>query len=125
MKKITTITLLFSFFLFSGCWGGGKYKGEKYIAVESIPEGKALVYIYRPYKFAGSALHYKINNLEERICDIGLYNDSYIVYFSDPGKCEFWTLKPGSLYVLWTGFHLITHSQTGSQLICQLVAFLK
>lgn len=93
MKNNFTFIVLAAIIVLSGCWGGRKYKGTEYQEIKSIPEGKALVYIYRPYKFAGSALHYKINDKEIRICDIGLYNDSYIIYFADPGECEFWTLK--------------------------------
>ncbi len=98
MKKFVISFLAISIFCLSGCLGGGKYKIAKYRQVEVIPDGKALVYIYRPYKFAGSALHYTVNINEEKVSDVGLYNNGYLIYYANPGKCVFWTQVYGERF---------------------------
>ncbi|MEE4260855.1 MAG: DUF2846 domain-containing protein [Bacteroidales bacterium] len=63
---------------------------QKFEPVEEIPEGKALVYIYRPGSMVGAAVHYSVNANEEKVSDAHLKNKTYLVYFADPGRYTFW-----------------------------------
>lgn len=93
MKKSATLFLFFSISLIiigiSGC-KGKKYVVGKYTEVTEISEGKALVYIYRPSKFTGSAVHYTINVDGEKVSRVHLYNGGYFEYYAEPGKRNFW-----------------------------------
>ncbi len=63
---------------------------QKFEPVEEIPDGKALVYIYRPGSMVGAAVHYTVNANEEEVSEAHLKNKSYLVYFADPGRYTFW-----------------------------------
>ncbi len=63
----------------------GKYLTTIFQEVNAIPEGKALVYVFRPSAFSGSAVHYTVKANDTAICPIHLYNGSYMVYFAQPG----------------------------------------
>lgn len=63
-----------------------KYMTTKFQEVTSIPEGKAVIYIYRPGEFTGSAIHYGINANDVPISRVHLYNGGYFAYFVDPGQ---------------------------------------
>jgi len=69
---------------------GKKYVTGKYVQVTEIPDGKALVYIYRPSRFLGGGNHYTINDGNDKVSRIHLYNGGYFEYFTDPGKHNFW-----------------------------------
>ncbi len=86
---ITIIVITITLLLTSGCWGR-KYFTAKFTTVKTMPEGKALVYIYRPKNFVGSAVHFSVHANDRKVSDVHLYNGGYIVYFADPGKYEFW-----------------------------------
>ncbi len=58
--------------------------------VSEIPEGKALVYIYRPGSIVGAAVHYTVNANDEKVSESHLRNKTYLVYFADPGRYTFW-----------------------------------
>jgi len=86
--------------------------GAPYQPVTSIPDGKALVYIYRPSSFVGGGVSYTVHAGEEPV--IKLYNGGYTAQFLDPGETEFWAktearasvtenLKPGKTYYLQGG----------------------
>lgn len=69
--------------------GQNKYMTTKFAPVESIPEGKAVIYIYRMAEFTGSAVHYSLNVNDVPLSRIHLYNGGYFVYFADPGQHVF------------------------------------
>lgn len=66
--------------------GQNKYMTTKFQAVDSIPAGKALIYIYRPGAFSGSAIHYTVKVNDTALSRVHLYNGGYFVYFADPGQ---------------------------------------
>jgi hypothetical protein len=64
----------------------GKYMTTKFQEVDSIPSGKALIYIYRPSSFSGSAVHYSVNVNDSAVNRVHLYNGGYFEYFAEPGQ---------------------------------------
>jgi hypothetical protein len=62
--------------------------GPPFTEEPSIPEGTALVYIYRPGNFVGSAVSYLVYANETPVVE--LYNGGYFPYFADPGAIRFW-----------------------------------
>jgi len=85
MKHFVKILFLFVFV----CASTSVFS-QKFEPVKEIPEGKALVYIYRPGSMVGAAVHYTVNANEEKVSDAHLKNKSYLVYFADPGRYTFW-----------------------------------
>jgi len=85
MKQFVKILFVFVFV----CAGTSVFS-QKFEPVKEIPEGKALVYIYRPGSMVGAAVHYTVNANEEKVSDAHLKNKSYLVYFADPGRYTFW-----------------------------------
>jgi len=63
---------------------------QKFSPVKEIPEGMALVYIYRPGNMLGAAVHYTVNANDEKVSESHLRNNSYLVYFAKPGRYTFW-----------------------------------
>jgi len=63
---------------------------QKFEPVNEIPEGKALVYIYRPGSMVGAAVHYTVNANDEKVSEAHLKNKSYLVFFAEPGRYTFW-----------------------------------
>jgi hypothetical protein len=63
---------------------------QKFAPVTEIPEGKALVYIYRPGSMVGAAVHYTVNANDTKVSEAHLRNKSYLVFFADPGRYTFW-----------------------------------
>ena len=82
-----TIKTSFVIFLIFTC---NSVFSQKFKPVEEIPEGKALVYIYRPGSMVGAAVHYTVNANDEKVSESHLKNKSYLVYFADPGRYTFW-----------------------------------
>jgi hypothetical protein len=68
----------------SGCAA----KGPKFEPTSEIPEGKSLVYIYRPGGFVGSGVHYDVYAGETKICN--LVQGSYCKHLATPGELELW-----------------------------------
>jgi len=85
MKTIFRILLLFT--LIFTC---NSVFSQKFSPADSIPAGKALVYIYRPGSMVGAAVHYSINANEDKVSESHLRNDSYLVFFAKPGRYTFW-----------------------------------
>ena len=85
MKNI--IKALFLFLLVIICLS---VYSQKFEPVNEIPDGKALVYIYRPGSMVGAAVHYSVNANDEKVSEAHLKNKSYLVYFADPGRYTFW-----------------------------------
>lgn len=66
--------------------GGCAVTGPAFEQIESIPSGKALIYIYRPATFRGAALTpYVVVNESNAM---PLRPGGYYPYFSDPGIAE-------------------------------------
>jgi hypothetical protein len=63
-------------------------KGPPFQAIDLIPEAKALVYIYRAPRFAGSGVVYDVRIKDTEI--ITLRAGGYYPYFAEPGETEFW-----------------------------------
>jgi hypothetical protein len=63
---------------------------QKFNPVNEIPDGKALVYIYRPGSIVGAALSYTVNANDVKVSVARLKNKSYLVYFAEPGRYTFW-----------------------------------
>ena len=63
---------------------------QKFEPVNEIPEGKALVYIYRPGSMVGAAVHYTVNANGDKVSEYHLRNKSYLIFFAEPGRYTFW-----------------------------------
>jgi len=70
--------------LMSGC----ATLGGNYETVSIIPEDKAVVYIYRPSRFVGSAIKPKVYAGDKLITQ--LVSGGYYPYFVSPGRVELW-----------------------------------
>lgn len=91
MKAVFKVLIVMSFLLVSNY-----IFSQKFTPVENIPEGKALIYIYRPGKFVGGAAHYTVNANDEKVSEKHLRNNTYLVYFAEPGKYHFWARSGGT-----------------------------
>jgi hypothetical protein len=102
-KLIILIVLLGCLSSFVGCTS----LGPIYKKVDTIPEGKGLVYLYRPGAFFGGGISYDVKVGDNVITT--LYPGGYYPYFSNPGEIEFWgkteartavtlDVKPGQIY---------------------------
>ena len=69
---------------------------QKFKEVKEIPEGKALVYIYRPGSMLGAAVHYTVNANDEKVSEAHLRNKTYLVYFAEPARYTFWAQVSGN-----------------------------
>lgn len=85
MNSFIKILLLFTFILTSN-----SVYSQKFSPVEEIPEGKALVYIYRPGSMVGAAVHYTVNANDDKVSEDHLRNKTYLVFFAEPGRYTFW-----------------------------------
>ena len=86
--------------------------GSPYHALPSVPDDKALVYVYRPKSFIGAAISYTVHAGETPV--VKLVNGGYRAYVADPGETEFWAktearssvterLEAGKVYYLKGG----------------------
>jgi hypothetical protein len=82
-------------FLFTLIFTCNSVFSQKFSPVKEIPEGKALVYIYRPGSMSGAAVHYTVNANDEKVSESQLRNNSYLVYFAKPGRYTFWAQANG------------------------------
>jgi len=71
--------------MFTGCSPAQSQPAFK--ACSTPPAGKALVYIYRPKCFTGSANSWTVYHNSEPIC--GLYNGSYYSYIVNPEEVSY------------------------------------
>jgi hypothetical protein len=85
MKTLTKTLLLFTLILTCN-----SVFSQKFTPVTEIPEGKALVYIYRPGSMVGAAVHYTVNANDAKVSEAHLKNKSYLVFFAEPGRYTFW-----------------------------------
>ncbi len=63
---------------------------QKFKPVTKIPDGQALVYIYRPGSMVGAAVHYTVNANDKKVSDAHLKNKTYLVFFAEPGSYNIW-----------------------------------
>lgn len=70
--------------------------GQAFEPVSEIPEGKGLVYIYRPGSMVGAAVHYTVNANEEKVSEAHLRNKTYLAYIAEPGRYTFWASVSGN-----------------------------
>jgi hypothetical protein len=85
MKTMSKILMVSTFVFISA-----NIFSQKFTPVAEIPEGKALVYIYRPGSMVGAAVHYTVNANDTIASKAHLRNKSYIVFFAEPGRYTFW-----------------------------------
>jgi len=69
-------------FLLPGC-----ATGPKFTKIDDIPEGKAVVYIYRPASPIGAAVSYQVIANGAHI--MPMVNGGYFAYYAKPGENEF------------------------------------
>lgn len=83
--RVTILLLMSTLLLFeAGCAASG----AAFQSIGQTPEGKALVYIYRPNSMLGGAIRYHVAVGDERI--VYLIRGGYFPYLADPGETEFW-----------------------------------
>jgi hypothetical protein len=85
MKSLKKTLFLFALILTSS-----SVFSQKFSPIEEIPEGKALVYIYRPGSMVGAALHWTVKANDEKVSEYHLRNKTYLAYFAEPGRYTFW-----------------------------------
>jgi len=85
-----------------GIGAGKAYMTTEYMEVKEVPTDKAIIYIYRPYKYSGSAVHFLVKANGTPVNDSYLYSSGYMVFFADPGIISFTAFylgMPGELSV--------------------------
>lgn len=103
-SKLTLMLLLLGLFLLSSCAAG-----PKFTKVDTIPEDKGVVYIYRPASPIGMAVVYQV--IANSTVIMPLQNGGYYAYFAKPGENEFQAatesissvtldVKPGQTYYI-------------------------
>ncbi|MEN8108478.1 MAG: hypothetical protein ABFS22_10785 [Pseudomonadota bacterium] len=84
------ITLVIAAFMviLSGC----SATGPVYQQVGSVPEGEALVYIYRPGKFMGGGVVFDVHagSVADDTEIVALRSGGYYPYFAPPGELQLW-----------------------------------
>ena len=89
MKRQISLLLALACFIAAPVRIIAQHTAGYFEALNPIPEGKAVVYIYRVSSYA-AAIHYKVNANDEPVMHMALYIDGYMVYLADPGKLELW-----------------------------------
>lgn len=74
--------------ILSGC----SATGPVYQKVDSVPDGQALVYIYRPGKFIGGGVVYDVHagSVTDDTEIVELRSGGYYPYFAPPGELQLW-----------------------------------
>ncbi len=105
-KKLVLVSILyFISLMLNSC----TTLGPLYQKVDTVPDDKGLVYIYRPKKLVGGGVKYKVKVGDTPITI--LHNGGYYPYFSEPGEVEFWAktesrssvtldMKPGQTHYI-------------------------
>jgi hypothetical protein len=68
--------------------GGCASLGPAYQKVGTVPDGKGVVYVYRPSSIIGGAVAYDVKVGETVVTT--LHNGGYYPYVATPGEVEFW-----------------------------------
>lgn len=82
-KVIPRIKIIFtslSLLLLLGCAA----KGQHFSEISTVPEGQAMLYIYRPWAFTGGGVSFPIVINDKRISP-ELSNQSYLMHSTQPG----------------------------------------
>jgi len=85
-----------------GIGAGKDYLTTEYQEVKELPTDKAIIYIYRPYKYSGSGVHFLVKVNGTPVNDSYLYSSGYMVFFANPGIISFTAFylgMPGELSV--------------------------
>jgi hypothetical protein len=85
-----------------GIGTGKDYLTTAYQEVKEAPPEKAIIYIYRPYKYSGSAVHFLVKANGIPVNNSYLYVRGYMVFFADTGIISFTAFylgMPGELSV--------------------------
>jgi len=85
-----------------GIGAGKDYLTTEYQEIKDVPADKAIIYIYRPYKYSGSGVHFLVKANGIPVNDSYLYSSGYMVFFADPGIISFTAFylgMPGELTV--------------------------
>jgi hypothetical protein len=110
-QRVSTGLLLVAVFWFGGC---SPKLGGDFVKLDRVPEGRALIYIYRPFGNAGFIYPIDIHANGKLV--VSMPHQSYYPYLVGPGEVEFtsrWGLKqvdesvtihakPGETYYLKT-----------------------
>lgn len=72
--------------------------GPPFMPLVSVPSGKAVVYLYRPSSFVGSAISFTVNAGEMPV--ITLSNGGYFPYVTAPGRISFWAKTEAESFVI-------------------------
>jgi hypothetical protein len=105
---IPVIAISFAVFL-AGC---ASFDGPQFSKFEQVPQGKAIVYFYRPKAFVGGAVSYDVWVDGINVPFTRIYNGGYFPYIADPGKILFKAkteaekeiaidAKSGEAYYIW------------------------
>lgn len=103
MRFVLSVIIAAGVVLMSGC----ATLGPIYTKVDTVPEGRGLVYVYRPSGFVGGGVAYDVKVGDNVVTT--LHSGGYYPYFSAPGEVEFWAktesrsavtidVKPGQVY---------------------------
>jgi hypothetical protein len=84
MKRhhIKNLIIITSIVFFISCAASGPL----FKKVDTIPDSKGLIYVYRPYQFAGSGISYKV--YANGIAIGKLQTGGYLPFISDTGEIE-------------------------------------
>jgi len=67
--------------------GCGPKLGGSFVKLDSVPQGKALIYLYRP--FGSTGFVYPINIHANGNLIVSMPHQSYFPYLVEPGEIEF------------------------------------
>jgi hypothetical protein len=87
MKKLFSMAFLFGL-LFSA----NTISAQAFQDITVIPNGKGLIYFYRPSSMVGALVSYTVNVNDGKVSEARLKNGTYLVYFAAPGIYSFWAM---------------------------------
>jgi hypothetical protein len=87
MRKLFAMAFLFSLLL-----SANRISAQAFQEITVIPNGKALIYFYRPSSMVGALISYTINVNDDKVSEARLKNGTYLVYFALPGIYNFWVM---------------------------------
>jgi hypothetical protein len=88
IRSLFPLAIVVLLAILSGC----SATGPVYKKVDTIPEGQALVYIYRPGKFMGGGVVFDVHSgsIEDDTEIVELRSGGYFPYFTQPGELQLW-----------------------------------
>jgi Protein of unknown function (DUF2846) len=108
-RRFVSLTLIITLLLLGLLLLSSCASGPKFTKVDTIPEDKGVVYIYRPTSPVGMAVVYQV--IANSSVIMPLQNGGYYAYFAKPGENEFQAatesissvtldVKPGQTYYI-------------------------